>query len=194
MDIIDEICNELHIERDVRARDITIEDALPVLKGIIDGIQDAERAVGFVLWHLNPSPAEIGKLTEALDVHEDSLRSWLNTYARLRDSHAALRFSLQQQLARILDPDERETVFAQRPEHEWTLPLLRRAVEDHLYRDDDTRMKRAGCGTSIGSKKARTRITLTQNTVLVDVTASTELGEPEVQKVDEGVYRIRFGW
>jgi len=195
-DLIDQICTELHIERGVRShREISLEDALPVLKRLSGNLQDAERAAGFLLWHMDPSPAEMTKIAEALDLPEDSLRSWLNTYRNLQDSHARLRFSLQQQLARIQDPDEREAVFRQKPEREWTLPLMKEVVESWLYRNEATpRQKRAGCSTTLGGKKARTRLTLTAGKVLVDVTTSETLGEPHVEKVDEGIYRISFDW
>lgn len=195
-DLIDQICTELHIDRDIRSRrEIALEDALPVLKRVCDSIQDAEKAAGFLLWHLDPTDAELGKIAEALDLPEDSLRSWLNTYSRLQDSHAMLRFSLQQQLARIQDPDERKAVFVQRPEHEWTLPLLKEAVEAWLYRNDEPpQQKRTGCGATFGGRKARATLTLTEGAVLIDVTASEDLGEPHVEKIDEGIYRIMFHW
>jgi len=191
---------------DERSGGLNLNAAIPVLRELAADIDNAQRAIGMVLWHLDPTPGELTKLAEELSVRADTLKSWLHTYSRLRhDSEmAALNFSRQQQLARIMNAEDRHQLWTERPENEWTLPLLTTAVDLYLEGRGASvmpRTKKAGCKARFVIdeelvKEAKVNLELLQDSIGVRIAVSggLELSGMQFDMLSEGVYYLRFDW
>lgn len=199
-DLTEEIRNRLHLG-DERTGDLSLDEALPVLLQLADDIQAGQRAIGMVLWHLDPSPADMIKIAERLNVRVETLKSWLNTYSRLRHDAelATLNFSRQQQLARIMNTEDRAQLWNSRPEYEWTLPGLTSAVDEYMDRIGSSvmpRTKKAGMKGRFQERELKVNLELFEGSVELRLTVSEgrELDNIRFDKISEGIYRVQLDW
>lgn len=180
---------------------VTHDDAMRVLRELARDVQHGQRAIGMVLWHLDPSPAELTGIAEELQLKAETLRSWLTTYSRLRHEAdlASVGFSMQQQLARIQNPGERTELWQSRPSEKWTLAGLREAVDSLLIEHGQAvmpRTKNAGCKATFGDRQVKANLVLLNSAVKMTLTVSdnAKLEDMRFEEVSEGVYEIKFGW
>lgn len=200
-DLIDRVKRRLHIGDEERAATLDKNEAYAVLTELAASIQKSQYAVGMVLWHLDPSPAEMTKIAETLELNPVTLKSWMTTYSRLRKDAdlATLRFSMQQQLARIQNTEDRENLWLSRSAREWTLETLTSAVSLHLESIGQSvmpRTKKAGCVASLDGRRVKVNLELAEDVVLARfaVSEGAELDDMKFEKVSKGVWQVRFGW
>lgn len=199
-DLIEQVKSELGLADD-RTGDLSLDEAMPVLIRLAADIQVGQRAIGMVLWYLDPNPAELTKLAEELSLRTETLKSWLNTYSRLRHDVelATLNFSKQQQLARIMNADDRTELWESRPVDEWTLPALSTAVDEYMDRIGSSVMpktKKAGMKGRFNEREVKVNLELLKESIELRLTVSDgiKLGNMRFEEVSEGIYRIRLDW
>jgi hypothetical protein len=199
-DLIEEVKETLNLT-DERNGHLTWDAALPVLRRLAADVQKGQRAIGMVLWHLDPTPAELAKCAEDLQVEPATLKSWLNTYSRLRKDAelAGLGFSMQKQLARIMNAEDREQLWTSRPADEWELSSLTAAVD--LYMDSIgssvmPRTKKAGCKARFDEREVKVNLELMEDSVFIKLAVSkgTSLDGIKFERLSEGLYQVKFDW
>jgi hypothetical protein len=202
-DYIAQVRETLHLGED-RTGELTIEDALPVLRQLAENLQAGQRAIGMVLWHLDAqnNPAVLQEVAEMLSLKPLTLKSWINTYSRLRQDTelAVLNFSMQQQLARIMNAEDRKQLWESRSADKWTLTTLTEAVDIYLGEIGSSvmpRTKHAGCRAKFSEdKQVKVNVELYQDSVIVKITSSegSPLSEMDFDQLSEGVYQVKFDW
>lgn len=180
---------------------ISIEDAMPVLIQLAADIQCGQRVIGEILWHVDPTPSQLAKIAEQLQLKVQTLTSWITTYSRLRKETeiALLGFSMQQQLARVQSDEQRKELWESRPGNEWTLVTLTAAVDNHMDSIGSSvmpRTKKAGCKASFEQRQVKVNLELLRDSVIVKLAVSEgiELEDMRFEEISTGVYQVRFGW
>lgn len=181
---------------------VTRDSAMRVLRELARDVQHGQRAIGMVLWHLDPVPADLARIAGELELETETLRSWMTTYSRLRhDANlAAVAFSMQRQLARIQDPARRMEIWNSRPADEWTLAALQAAADAYAEEGGVQRMpmtKKAGCKAKFGDdRQVKANLELKQDRVIVTLTVSdgAKLEGMKFEEVSAGEYAIKFDW
>ena len=181
---------------------VSRDDAMKVLKELTHDVQHGQRAIGMVLWHLDPTPADLTKIAEELELEVETLKSWMTTYSRLRHDAdlASVAFSMQKQLARIQNADERMEIWESRPASEWTLTALREAADAYQDRHGGTvlpRIKKAGCKARFDdSREAKVNLELLDDSIEIKVTVppDIELTDMRLVKKSKGIYAVTFDW
>jgi len=112
---------------------------------------------------------------------------------------ALASFTMQQQLARILNEDDRKNLWESRAKGEWTLTSLREAVDDYMTGIGSTvmpKVKKAGCVAKFGKERTvKANVELTEELVRVRLTVSgAELGDMKFKQVSKGIYELDFTW
>lgn len=199
-DLLTKVRKQLSISEDIERAPIADRAyALSFLRELARDIQNSQQAIGMVLWHLDPTPAEMSKLAEELGFKPATLTSWMTTYSRLRhDANlATVRFSMQQQLARVQNDEDRTKLWLSRPAAEWTLPALTTTVDAYTNRAGGMPpKKKAGCRATFGDRKLKATVTLTEDVVLIELAVSDgiELSEGDMEQTAKGMYRVRYTW
>jgi hypothetical protein len=141
------------------------------------------------------------KIAETLSIKVETLRSWVTTFSRLRHDaeKATLKFSMQHQLARVMNAEDREVLWNSRPEKEWTLAVLTQAVDLHMDSIGSSvmpRTKKAGCKASYNDRQVKVNLELAEDVVIVRtaVSGDIELENMRFEKVSKGVYQVKFDW
>lgn len=198
-----EVRQRLNLPGDgTRATGLDADEALQVLRELASDVQHAQHAIGMVLWHLDPRPEELAAIAEKLGLKVTTLKSWLTTYSTLRhDARLAdVAFSMQQQLARIANPEDRQLLWLSRSDGDWTLAALTEAVDAHMESIGASvmpRTKKAGCKARYGDgRQVKANLELMKNAVVVELTVSegSKLGDLKFEEVSEGKYRLKFDW
>ncbi len=199
-DLIAKVMQELGLNGEDRTH-VDREQGMAVLRKLAQDIQHGQRAIGMVLWHMDPTPAELTKIAEELQLKAATLKSWVTTYSRLRhETEMALTsFSMQQQLARVQNPDERKTLWESRPAEEWTLTSLTEAVDNHLDEAGMSvmpRTKKAGCRAKFGEREVKVNLELMEDRVILRIATSgdNELQGMQYERVSKGLCEVKFGW
>jgi hypothetical protein len=199
-DLIQNVKERLGITDEARGISNT-DEILPVLKELAALVSNGQYAIGMVLWNADPTPAELVKMAEVLELSPMTLKSWITTYSRLRHDTelAGLRFSVQQQLARVQNAEARDALWYSRSPGEWTLETLTSAVNLHLEEGGATVMpktKKAGCRARFDGREVKTTVELADGAVLLKLSVSdgVELTDMQFEEESRGVYRIRFDW
>jgi hypothetical protein len=199
-DLIAKVRKQLNLDGDDRVH-VDREEGMRVLRELVRDVQHGQRAIGMVLWHMDPTPAELTKIAEELELKPATLKSWVTTYSRLRhETEMALAsFSMQQQLARVQNAEERAVLWHSRPEEQWTLAALTEAVDAHLDAAGQSVMpktKKAGCRAKFGDRQVKLNLELLEDRVIIRVATSEgeELNNMQYEKTSKGLYEVKFSW
>lgn len=176
------------------------DQIVPVLKELALMVSNGQYAIGMVLWHADPSPGELVQMAETLDLSPETLKSWITTYSRLRHDAelASLKFSMQQQLARIQNPDDRDALWCSRKPDQWTLADLTQAVNLYMDRQGSgmPKTRQAGCKAKFDDRQMKVNVELAEDAVLLRLAVSEgiKLDNMSFEEESKGVYRVRFTW
>lgn len=199
-DLIAKVMEELGLNGEDRTH-VDREQGMAVLRKLVQDVQHGQRAIGMVLWHMDPTPAELTKIAEELQLKAATLKSWVTTYSRLRHetAMALTSFSMQQQLARVQNADERKALWESRPESEWTLVALTEAVDSHLAATGMSvmpRTRKAGCRAKFDSREIKVNVELLEDRVILRIATSegADLQGMQFERVSKGLCEIKFGW
>jgi len=200
-DLIAEVQERLGLEGPERTH-VAHALGMQVLRELARDVQRGQRAIGMVLWHMDPTPVDLIKIAEEVELDVATLKSWMTTYSRLRHEadQAALSFSMQQQLARVQNAEHRAALYESRPEGEWTLESLRSAVDAHLESLGGSVMpktKKAGCKAKFDDdRQVKVNVELLKDSVLIRLTVSNEgeLNDLKFSETSAGVYDLKFSW
>lgn len=199
-DLIAKVMKQLNLNGEDRTH-VDREAGMQVLRELVQDVQHGQRAIGMVLWHMDPTPAELTKIAEELELKAATLKSWITTYSRLRHetAMALASFSMQQQLARVQNADERKILWESRPESEWTLATLTEAVDAHLDSIGASvmpRTKKAGCRAKFGDRQVKVNLELLEDRVIIRVATSdgAELEGMQYERISKGLCEVKFGW
>lgn len=199
-DLIAKVRRQLNLDGEDRIH-VDREEGMRVLRELVRDVQHGQRAIGMVLWHMDPTPAELTKIAEELALKAATLKSWITTYSRLRhETEMALAsFSMQQQLARVQNAEERAILWHSRPEDEWTLSALTEAVDAHLDAAGQSvmpRTKKAGCRARFGDRQVKVNLELLESRVIVRIATSdgVELDGMQYEETSKGLYEVKFAW
>lgn len=199
-DLIAKVMKQLNLNGEDRTH-VDREAGMQVLRELVQDVQHGQRAIGMVLWHMDPTPAELTKIAEELELKAATLKSWITTYSRLRHetAMALASFSMQQQLARVQNADERKILWESRPESEWTLATLTEAVDAHLDSIGASvmpRTKKAGCRAKFGDRQVKVNLELLEDRVIIRVATSdgADLEGMQYERISKGLCEVKFGW
>jgi hypothetical protein len=192
------------VETEERREHLNFSDGIPMLDDLFKAIENHQREVGLILWRMDPKPSEFVKLSERYGVEVSTLRSWMSTAHRIRTAPAGMPFSVQAQLARLPEDDDRDALLNERPMHEWTTVTMRQAVDETLRRKRagatgvltiPAKAKSASRARYDSEHEAKVTLTLREGRLVVDVEATKPLREPQISgDADSGVQRIEFTW
>lgn len=176
-------------------------EGIEQLRPLFAAVDQHQRDIGLILWKMDPSPGELVKLAEEFGYSVDTLKSWMRTANRIRNMPTGLAFGVQMEFARIDDEDARIKLLESRPAQEWTIYSAKAAVEEYFRRNGPgagrhpvvPKAKSASRARYDDSREAKATLTLRQETLLIEIESTRELGEPQISG-NGRVRRIEFSW